>query len=385
MIYFDNAATGGFKAYSVQEVVSSAVRYLNANPTRSGHKLAAAGGDAVFRTRKLLSDTFNNGSLERTIFTKNCTEALNTAIFGTLKEGDGVIYTCMEHNSVIRPVHKLLSRGVKAKCVFSKETAFFPQKHAITFADIEPYITADTRLVITNQASNVNGQTADVHAIGMALKKNYPDVIYMVDGAQSGGHVPIDMCADGIDILCLAGHKGLGGIMGSGALLFTDKCDIEPLTFGGTGTESFNPDQPDCYPERLESGTLNLPAIIALYEGVQYVYSVMQDSEKYLTQLTKAAVEGLENLPGVRTYSSPNPFGIVAFEVDAVPSQECSEILSSSYDIAVRGGFHCAPLMHEYLHTEKNGLVRISLSNKNTFKELNAFLAAMAEICKTMR
>ena len=380
MIYFDNAATGGFKPYTVSEAVTSTVKYLCANPTRSGHKLANAGGEAVFRTRKLLSDMFSCGAPDRVVFTKNCTEALNTAILGILKPGDHAIATCAEHNSVLRPLCRLEGLGVETDYVFPEKTAYISQERFISYADVKPLIKKNTRMVIVVHASNVNGAEADIHDIGTGLKRDHPSVIFAVDGAQSGGHVKIDMAADGIDILCLAGHKGLCGIMGSGVLLFNERCDIRPLCFGGTGSDSLNLDQPYHYPDRLESGTLNLPAIVALYEGALFVEENMNKSAAYLKKLTAAAIDGLKRIDGIKVYSRPNPFGIAAFEAEGVPSEVVSETLSEEYDIAVRGGFHCAPKMHEYLGTLNEGLVRISLSIWNTAKETERFLSAVKNI-----
>lgn len=383
MIYFDNAATGGFKPYNVTEAVTAAIKYLSVNPTRSGHRQAKAGGDIVFKARQLLKETFGSKYIERVIFTKNCTEALDTAIFGILKEGDHVVATCMEHNSVLRPIKRMMDeKGVTADFVFPQKAAYISQDPLILYSDIKPLIRENTRLVITNHISNVTGSSADVGEIGRALKRDFPNIIYMVDGAQSGGHVGIDMERDGIDVLCLAGHKGLGGITGSGALIFND-CDISPLMCGGTGTDSFSLNQPDYYPERLESGTLSLPAIISLYEGLIYTRQNMETGSARLADMTSVLISALTGLKGVKVYSLPNPAGIVSFSVARIPSEECAEILSEKYSIAVRGGFHCAPLMHEYLGTQNHGLVRASLGFQNTYSEIDKFVSAISEISKT--
>ena len=383
MIYFDNAATGGSKPRGVAESVFAAVKYLCANPTRSGHKLAAAGGEAVFRCRNLLKEVFGCGSAERVIFTKNCTEALNTAIFGVLSAGDHAVITCMEHNSVLRPLYFLeREKGVEVSVVYPEKTAYITQEPLISYKDIKPFIKKNTRLVVTNHASNVTGSVTDVRDVGEGLKRDFPEIIYLVDGAQSGGHINIDMRRDRIDALCLAGHKGLGGITGSGALLLSDDCSVRPLTFGGTGTDSFSPEQPDYYPERLESGTLNLPAIVALYEGLLAVNSAMPASTAKIYSLTKYLISALGEIDGIKLYSRPNPCGIAAFSLEKLPSQECAEILSEKYDIAVRGGYHCAPLMHEYLSTKESGLVRVSLSAENTEKEISRLLAALREMTR---
>ena len=382
MIYLDNAATGGFKPYGVRDAVRSAVNFLNANPARSGHKLAAAGAQAVFRTRKLAAGFFGCGEVERTVFTKNCTEALNTAIFGLLGEGDHVVITCAEHNSVLRPLAALKEAGkVDFDVAYPQKAAYFAQNRHVSFEDIEPLLKKNTRLVITNHASNVTGSVADVKDIGEKLKKARPEIIYLVDGAQSGGHIDINMARDNIDVLCLAAHKGLLGIMGLGLLLFSERADIRPLSFGGTGGDTFSP-QPGYYPERLESGTLNLPAIAALTEGLVHLSAHFTEMNEVVFSLTRTLSEGLESIRGVKVYSRPNPVGIVSFSVDGISSQTAEGRLSDEFGIACRGGFHCAPLMHEFLGTDDLGLARFSLSAFNTEREILAAIAAVKEIAK---
>lgn len=205
-------------------------------------------------------------------------------------------------------------------------------------------------------------------------------MILICDGAQAGGHFKIDMKESGIDALALAGHKGLGGIQGSGALLFSDRVDMNPLTYGGTGSESMNLNQPDFYPDRLESGTLNFPAIVSLFEGSLYTRIHMEENSEKVYALTGYLIKQLALNPRIKLYSKPNKSGIAAFERKNIPSEEVAQILSDKYDIAVRGGFHCAPLMHKALNTDENGLVRASLSEFNNFSECDALISAMRKI-----
>ncbi|MBQ7348504.1 MAG: aminotransferase class V-fold PLP-dependent enzyme, partial [Clostridia bacterium] len=169
---------------------------------------------------------------------------------------------------------------------------------------------------------------------------------------------------------------------GSGALLFDENTDISPLTYGGTGTDSFNPVQPDVYPEKLEAGTLNLPAIAALNEGVNFISKNITNFNEQMIAVTEKLILALEELDGITVYSQPNPSGIVSFLTKHTDSTEVADILNKKYDIAVRGGFHCAPLMHKYLGTENSGLVRVSLAIQNSSSELSYFIRALKEICK---
>lgn len=370
MIYFDNAATGGFKPYLVTQATEYAIKYLIANPGRSGHKLSKLAEEFIFKCRKQLAEFFNCNDLSRNILTKNCSEALNIAIYGTVKKGGHIIITCYEHNSVIRPIKALASLGLISYSVA------YPKNTAITTEDIKPLIKQNTYLVIVNGASNVTGEIADIGNIGALLKPL--DIIFMVDGAQLAGHYKIDMQKDNIDILALAGHKGLHSIMGCGALLFNKNINIKPVFCGGTGTETFA-ELPSSYPELLEYGTPNLPAICSLYEGLIYTKDNLDFFSKNLTEKTNYCIELLKTLK-FKIYSKANPCGIVSFSCDKIDSIALAEILSDKYDIATRGGFHCAPLAHSHLKTIENGLLRVSFSPQNTQYEIKKLYYALKEI-----
>ena len=233
-------------------------------------------------------------------------------------------------------------------------------------------------MVIVNNISNVTGAVNDVQEIGNFLKDK--DILFMVDGAQSAGHIKINMDKFGINILCVAGHKGLYGIAGSGALIIDEKTEVSPTFSGGTGTETFNLSQPDSYPEKLEYGTLNLPAICSLDEGIRYIGNNLDFISNQLTLSSEFVIDKLSKIDKVKVYSQPNPAGIVAFTVDNHSSIEVAEILSDNFNIAVRGGFHCAPLAHKFLNTDEEGVVRASISLNNTKRELNALIDAIKKI-----
>lgn len=367
MIYFDNAATGFFKPDSVYRSAEYAIRYLSANPSRSAHRQSACAARFVYRTRKLLSEIFNNRRIERVIFTKNCTEALNTAIFGIVSRGSEVVTTVTEHNSVLRPLYALARRGI-ATIKFAR-----PKDGRVTADDVLPLVTDKTSLVVVNAVSNVTGRKNDFEEIGRRLR-----VPYLVDGAQAAGHININMTDCNISALAVAGHKGLYAISGTGALIFRD-VEIAPTYFGGTGTESFS-EIPSCYPELLESGTLNLAGICTLYDGATYAAENLEASQKRLNENTEHLIKELKRM-GAAVFSEKNPFGIVAFAI-ATPSTYVSEMLSERFDIAVRGGFHCAPLMHKFLGTESDGLIRVSLCPQNTQAEIEKFLAAVQKLLR---
>lgn len=372
MIYLDNAATGGFKPASVIDTACQVIKYLNANVGRSGHRLSKTASDYVYSCRKKLCEFFGAETPSRVIFTKNCTEALNQAIHGGIKSGK-VLTSTLEHNSVLRPLFTLEKKGVITLCVIEPQN-----KRFITVEDIEKHYDENVTAVCLNAVSNVTGESVNLTKIGEFLKDK--KVSFIVDGAQAGGHIPINIKEQNIDYLAVAGHKGLFSIQGVGCLILSSKANPEAIFQGGTGTESFNTLQPDCYPEKLESGTLNLPAICSLEEGVRHAEKNMAYTAIELTAHTEYLIKNLDKISGVRTYSNPNRYGIVSFKVDGFPSAEVAEILSNKYDIAVRGGYHCAPLVHKMLATDEDGLVRASLSMHNTKRELNALISAVKEI-----
>lgn len=373
MIYLDNSATGGHKPQIILDNVFNVLKNLNANPGRSGHKLSMLGAEIIYKARQRLSSFFNNGDPLRVIFTKNCSEALNTAIYGIVKPNTHVITTVFEHNSTLRPLFNLQNKGIIRLSVVSPENGRY-----ITDLDIKKHINDDTKLVCVNNISNVNGAVNDVKSIGILCKNN--GITFLVDGAQSGGHINVDMKKLNIDVLALSGHKGLYGIGGSGALLFQKHVDILPTFQGGTGTETFNLNQPNVYPEQLEYGSLNLPAICSINEGVKYLYDKINYVSNTLIHMTEYLIEKLSQIQGVKIYSIKNPAGIVAFSLENLTSNEVCEELSSTYDIALRGGFHCAPLMHEFLKTQNEGLIRASMSVHNTYRELDELVNAVKNI-----
>ncbi len=377
MIYFDNAATGGRKPPSVVSAVLASIEGICGNPGRSGHALSVALAENILRCRRLLCRFFGGASYERVILTKNCTEALNIALFGLLRTEPPpqtlphVISTVAEHNSVLRPLLFLERIGrIRLTLVPLQEGLLRPEAIAAAARN-------DTALAVFTLASNVTGISVDPAAVRALLP---PRVRIVCDGAQACGHIRIDMARAGIDALAVAGHKGMHGIQGSGALLLSDSLSPAPFFYGGTGSESDNPAMPDFYPDRLEAGTLSCPAAASLAEGTIYLESALEQNAARIRAMSARLIEGLRAISAVRVYSRPNPFGIVAFACAHLQSEFFAQRLSDEYDIAVRGGLHCAPRMHAALGTLETGLVRASLSEFNTDGEIGRFLEAARSI-----
>lgn len=376
MIYFDNAATGGRKPSGVLRAVQASLAGICGNPGRSGHALSIALAGQVYECRENLRRFFCADSAERVILTKNCTEALNIAISGlinaqTYDKKPHIVSTVAEHNSVLRPLFFLERQG-KIELTLAPLTDGKVLPESIAGA-----VQENTLACVFTLASNVTGAAIDAAAVRALL----PARVYTIcDGAQACGHIPVDMRAAGIDALAVAGHKGMHGIQGSGALLFSERLELAPYMYGGTGSESFNPAMPDFYPDKLEAGTLSCLAAASLTEGVLYLETHMEDAAKKVYAMTEQLVEGLQKIKNVRVFSRPNPYGIAAFSCSKLQSEFFAQELSDDYRIAVRGGLHCAPKMHDALGSGRDGLVRASLSEFNSPAEVQEFLKAAREI-----
>lgn len=371
MIYFDNAATGGFKPESVVSAVCKTLRDLSVNAGRGSHRGALKALELITDTRIRAAEYFNIHLPENVIFTKNCTESLNLAILGTVKEGGEVIITSNAHNSVIRPLSELQRRGrISLKILYPQSPGA-----SITAREIEHFITNRTYMVVVNHVSNVTGAMADLQSIGNLCKEH--SIMLLCDAAQSAGQIDIDMQKYSINLLACAGHKGLYAPQGIGLLLING-ANVNPIMFGGTGTDSHSMFQPSEYPESLESGTLNLPSIAGLNAGLKFLTENKSKLTSALSANYKLLIGMLLQNNKLRVYSTQNQCGIFSFLVHGYDSVETCEILSDKYDIAVRGGLHCAPLVHKHLSTLSTGLVRVSLSAFNTPAEIYTFVDAIS-------
>ena len=368
MIYLDNAATSFIKPKSVKMAVINAMEKLTANPGRSGHKQSQDVAQIVFDTREKIKEFFN-AKTHDVIFTKNCSEALNLAILGTVKNGDHVITTCYEHNSVLRVLEHLKSKDVQVTILDCDLADFSCQ--------FESEIKANTRMIITNGVSNVTGEVCDIKQVSEICKKH--NLIYLVDGAQMCGHLEVDIDEFGIDMLAFAGHKGLLGITGVGGLVVSQKINLNPIMFGGTGTESENPIQPTTIPEGMEVGTLPTISIVSLGAGVDFLNKNFKNLLKIEEKLSKYVYFQLKNLNFIEIYSKPTSCNVVSFNIKNQDSMVVANELNSC-GICVRSGLHCAPLIHKKLGTIKQGAIRVSLDFNNTEKDIDYLIFALKKI-----
>ena len=312
------------------------------------------------------------------MFMLNCTMGINMAIKGILKKGDHVIISSLEHNSVLRPVVKLAEMNIITFSVFS-----VTQNEEETLNNLKKEIRSNTKLIITTAVSNVFGDILPIEKIGRIAKEN--NILYMVDGAQGAGVMPIKMKQSGINCLCIPGHKSLYGPMGVGAVLH-DGSIKETIIEGGTGTESFNFSQPVAFPERLESGTLNVPAICGLKKGVEITssYGVKNifNEESDLIELLFNELSSIRNIILYKSeYDRKTQAPLLSFNVKNMHSEEVSTLLNRE-SVAVRGGFHCSPLAHKTYGTEMTGAVRVSPSRFNTKKDVKYVINLLQKIAK---
>ncbi|MBQ7296183.1 MAG: aminotransferase class V-fold PLP-dependent enzyme [Clostridia bacterium] len=377
MIYLDNAATSYPKPESVINAALYAMRDAGGNSGRGSHKSAIKAGELVYNVREKAAELFGCES-ERVIFTLNCTMSLNMAIKGSVKKGDHVIISSLEHNSVLRPVHRLSEEGIITYSVARVN----PLSDDETLKNFASLIKKETSLIISSAVSNVFGTILPVSRLGGLCRKR--KIRFIVDGAQAAGMREINMKQSNIDILCLPGHKGLMGIMGTGLLLFSENTDIEPLIQGGTGSFSLIKTQPEIYPDRLESGTLNLPGIVSVGEGIDFIKreggtSAVYQKEKSLTDMLFGELANVRNTVLYPMFSGKNASGIVSFNIKGQHSEKVGQMLSDA-GFAVRAGYHCSYLAHKVYGTDKTGVVRISPGYFTTKKELKSLIFYLNKI-----
>lgn len=379
MIYLDNAATTYPKPPSVINAVDHALRKYGANPGRSGHSMSIATAEEVYRCRSAAADFFHAPGAECVAFTLNCTNAINYVLKGLLKPGDHVVISCLEHNAVTRPLYALSKRGI----TFTKAEVF-PGKNDSTVQAFRSAINANTKLVICTHASNVWGIRLPVERIA-ALAHEY-GIQIAVDCAQSAGVIPIDMADSGIDYLCVAGHKGLYGPMGTGMLITPNGGKLDTIIEGGTGTQSAVSKQPLSMPDRMESGTQNVPGIAGLRAGIGFVKSIgIEKINRHEIEIIQYLYEGMSKIKYVRLYTkkpeSDYYVPVLSFNVGGIPSETIGKKLAEK-GIAVRAGLHCAPDAHKFMGTLDMGAVRVAPSAFTSLAEAKQFLFSLSRIAK---
>lgn len=355
------------------------MREVGGSAGRSGHWRAVETGRMVYSARETLARLLGAHDPLRIALTKNATEAINMAIWGLLKPGDHVITSSIEHNSVMRPLHAAGTFGIKHTLVdCSPDGSMDP-------AGVTRGIRPETALIVLNHASNVTGTILPVADVASIARSR--EIPLLVDAAQTAGRIPIDVEAQGIDMLAFSGHKELFGVQGTGGLYVREGIELTPICYGGTGSKSSALEQPRAMPDRLESGTLNSVGIAGLGAGAQFVSDTgIVKIRAHELELMARALEGLSGIKGIKTYGPVSPearVGIVPLTFDRCWPPEAAEILDLRYGIATRPGLHCSPLAHRTIGTIETGALRVSFSYLNTSADVEYLLECLRELASS--
>lgn len=380
MIYLDNAATTFPKPQTVRNAVLQSF-YYSANPGRAGHNLSIKASESVYSCRERLCNLFNFSKPENVILTQSCTLALNIVIKGILKKGDHVVISSLEHNSVLRPLEKLLEAGIISYSI----AEVFEGDDERTLESFRRTIRDNTRLVVCTHASNVFGIKLPISRIGALC--HYYGILFCVDAAQTAGIIDIDLSSLPIDFLCIPGHKGLYGPMGTGALIINCDTIPESLCEGGTGSSGAGYGQPRILPDKLESGTLNLSGFAGLSAGVDFISK--HKPEKILNKemrLINKLYNKLSANKSVLLYTKfpdvNHHVPLLSFNIEGFDSEQTAYLLNKQFSIAVRSGIHCSPLAHKYMKTEAIGTVRVCPSVFTTDSDVDKLAESVYHISK---
>ncbi|MFK7859013.1 MAG: aminotransferase class V-fold PLP-dependent enzyme [Granulosicoccus sp.] len=397
--YFDNAATTWPKPESVYQFMDSFFRSHGVNPGRSGSLLAVEAEQMITQTRSMLAQFFGfGGPSGRVVFTLNGTDALNMAIGGLIGAGDHMIITRIEHNAVLRTANHLeRDKGVTVTRVAAENSGY------VNPENVKDAITASTRLIVLNHASNVIGTVQALDEIARIARD--AGIPLVVDAAQTAGVVPINMDELGISVLTFPGHKGLFGPMGIGGMIVSESVELMPQRFGGTGVDSISAYQPDAYPFRLEAGTVSVPGIAGLHAAQKWfrgLGSELADKQAVIADdFTKcqlainhvhatelAHIKRIESR--LRDFSHVNILGKAAddarvatlsFTVKGISTQRIADELDADHQICARAGLQCAPLVHVDAGTaDEGGTVRLSPGYFTDEEDMQQLMTALGEI-----
>ncbi|MBL4592130.1 MAG: aminotransferase class V-fold PLP-dependent enzyme [Phycisphaerales bacterium] len=394
-IYLDNAATSWPKPDAVGDAMSDFLRTKAGNPGRGGHYLARQASEVVEAAREKLSKLINAPDTKRVVLTQGCTDSLNLAIHGVVRAAMKcccpeskihVVTTAIEHNAVLRTLFCFAGDGLLDLDIVPCDEHGIMEPHAIADACNDR-----TVLVAVSHASNVLGTIQPIKEIAEAIRACCPDVLFMVDAAQTAGHFEIDVQRDDIDLITIAGHKGLRGPTGTGALYvgpraFPDSCTNTRLFCerrGGTGSTAPGLEMPKDLPDALEAGTANAVGFAGLIAAMDTLNEATHEHEM---TLTKQILDGLVKIQGVRVYGKPTIEGrmpVVLFNIEGYCARDAGALFDKDHHIAVRGGLHCAPELHNAIGTYLDGGVRVSPGSATTAQQIERFIDAVRIIASS--
>ena len=377
MIYLDSSATSFLKPPQVAEAVFRSFNTIG-NAGRGAHAPTLNASRLIYDTREKLAALFGTPDPSRIAFTCNATEALNIAIHGAIHPGEHVITTACEHNSVLRPLYLKEKEGTELTIIPADK------KGRIRYDLLESSVKSNTSAIVLTHASNLSGNVTDLAFVSNFAKKH--GLLLIVDASQTAGSLPINVVKMGIDILCFTGHKGLFGPQGTGGLYVREGLTLSPLKSGGSGIHSFDRQHPTDMPTALEAGTLNGHGIAGLNAGLDYILSTgVKNIHAKEISLSRRFANGISDISDLKLYGdidAPLRTPIISLNIGNMSSASVSDILWEDYEICVRAGAHCAPLMHKTFGTEKQGAVRFSFSCFNTEAEIDTAIRAMHEIAE---
>ncbi|TGY40033.1 aminotransferase class V-fold PLP-dependent enzyme [Clostridium sartagoforme] len=380
-IYLDNASTTFPKPKVVSDSIYNFLVNIGGNPGRSNHNNGMESNRLLLDARETIASFFNFNNISNVIFTSNITSSLNILINGCLKKGDHVITSSIEHNSVLRPLFKLENNNlIELSIISSNEFGF------INVDDIKSAIRKNTKFIILSHASNVLGSIQPIEEIGRLCKDN--GIFFILDSAQSAGVLDIDFTKLNLSALAFTGHKSLFGPQGIGGFIITDELNeiCNPYILGGTGSMSYSLDQPDFLPDKFESGTLNMPGIVGLNEGIKFInkegLNSIYEKNSYLRNLLISNLQDIENIQLYEDFSNSNYTSCVSFNSTKMDTAELSYELDYKYGIKNRSGLHCAPLTHKSIGSFPDGTVRLSISYFNTIEDINYTIDSINKILK---
>ena len=379
-IYLDNAATSWPKPQSVVDAIAN---FYTNHGSAAGRGVAADSvqvSKMVQQVRTRLANFIGADDPNHVAFTFNGTDSLNMAIRGVLRPGDHVITSVLEHNSVLRPLHYLQQTGMIDLTTIDIDSA--GRIDADKLADA---IINDTKLICVSHISNVLGTIQPVKEIGAVEKP--PQCLFLVDGAQSVGHIPVDVNAIGCDFFASSGHKGLMGPLGTGFLYANSRAieQTEPFRLGGTGTSSERTQQPEEMPFRLEAGNLNVGGILGLGAALEFIESESLASVgAHLEKLIGRFLGFVDNQSGIEVYSlgsDDRAAGVVSFQIENMAPSDVANVLDSQFGIQVRAGLHCSPLVHQSIGSHNlEGTARMSVGHFNTLADIDALADAIRQL-----
>ena len=380
-VYLDNASTSFPKPKAVCDSIYNFLANIGGNSGRSNHTNALESNRYVFYTRENIALFFNFPKIENVIFTNNITSSLNILINGILKKGDHVITSSIEHNSVIRPLWNL-----KESNIIDLDITEANSLGIINVESIKALIKPNTKLIILTHASNVLGTIQPIKEIGKLCKEN--NIFFILDSAQSAGVLSVDFSELNLSALTFTGHKSLLGPQGIGGFIISDELNeiCLPFILGGTGSLSHALNQPDFLPDKFESGTLNIPGIVGLNEGLKFIRKEgLKTIYEHNSYLRKYLIEEISNIPNYKIYGDLSPekgTTCISFSHDKLDISELSYILDSDFKISNRSGLHCSPLAHKTIGTYPNGTVRFSIGYFNTMEEIKYVIHSLNKINK---